>query len=420
MVASLIAQDTGQPRLFFGWKIVFLAFVIAFFGFGLGLYSMGIFLFALNQRHGWPLSLISSAITVYYVLGASLTAFVGDAFERIGPRKVVLFAVGALGLGVLALPQVERPWQLLVAFGVMAFGWAATSGAAINILVAPWFDKKRGLAVSVAMNGAPAGGMVMVPLWTVLIASLGFSTAALIMVGAMVVIVLPLVARHLHRRPEDLGLGPDGAELGTPARADQGGVQTTATALPRAELFRSGHFWTISVPFALGLFAQVGFLTHQVAYLTPRVGAERAALAVSLTTLAAIMGRLLTGSFIDRVDRRVASCANFAVQAVAVVAMIGWPSPAVLYVGCMLFGLGVGNMTTFPALVVQVEYPKEHFSRVVSLIVAINQFTFAFGPAVLGALRDWSGSYAAALALCAGCEVVAATVIVLGRPRRVQ
>jgi len=400
--------------VFFGWKIVVVAFVIAFFAFGIGFYSLGIYLVALNARHGWPIAFISLAITVYYVLGASLTAFVGDAFERFGPCRVVSVAVGALGLGVLALPLLERPWQLFVAFGVMAVGWAATSGAAINTLVAPWFDRKRGLAVSIAMNGAAAGGVVIVPLWATLIAARGFATAALVMVGAMMLIVLPLIARYLHRGPEVMGLRPDGALAGPgdPARRPE-----TMPALPRRELLRSIHFWTISAPFALGLLAQVGFITHQVAYLTPRLGAARAALTLSLTTLAAILGRLATGVFIDRVDRRLACAANLAVQAVAVVTMIGWPSPSVLYVACALFGLGVGNMTTFPGLVVQVEYPKEHFSRVVSFVVAINQFTFAFGPGLLGAIRDWSGSYTAALAVCVGCEVVAAIVIVMGRRR---
>src|SRR2546429_8900584 len=90
------------------------------------------------------------------------------------------------------------------------------------------------------------------------------------------------------------------AGLGDPARRPE-----TMPALPRRELLRSIHFWTISAPFALGLLAQVGFITHQVAYLTPRLGAERAALTLSLTTLAAIIGRLATGAFIDRVDRLV-------------------------------------------------------------------------------------------------------------------
>jgi predicted MFS family arabinose efflux permease len=109
----------------------------------------------------------------------------------------------------------------------------------------------------------------------------------------------------------------------------------------------------------------------------------------------------------------VASSCNFAVQALAVFAMIRWPSVPVLYVGCAIFGLGVGNMTTFPSLIVQVEYPKEHFRRIVSLIVAINQFTFAFGPALLGLARDWWGSCSVALVLCIVCQAAAALIVVL-------
>ena len=400
-----------RPRqIFFGWKVVAVTSLVAFFGFGSGFYSQGVYLVVLHERHGWPIAFISLAITVYFVLGAAITAFVGDALERFGPRTVVLVAVAALGAGVLALPRLERPWHLYVAFAVMAVGWGGTSGAAINALVAPWFEKKRGLAVSIAFNGATAGGVIMVPLWTALIAAIGFSSAASIVVGVMVATLVPLAARYLYRRPEVLGLHPDGAAEPAPTRGP-GGV----TSLRRADLIRSRNFWTISAPFALGLLAQVGFLTHQMAYVKPRLGAEGAALAVSLTTFAAIVGRLLTGLFIDRVDRRVAASCNFILQAVAVIVMISWPSTALLYAAGALFGLGLGNAVTFPALIVQMEYPKEHFSRIVSLIVAINQFTFAFGPGLLGWLRDWSGSYSTALGLCIVCEAMAAIVVLVRR-----
>jgi MFS family permease len=185
----------------------------------------------------------------------------------------------------------------------------------------------------------------------------------------------------------------------------------------RSRLLASPHFWTIALPFALGLFAQVGFLTHQIAYLTPRVGAVWAALAVSVTTVAAIVGRVGTGVFIDRVDRRLAAAANFFLQAAAVLAMIAWPTPAVLYGACVAFGLGVGNMITFPALIVQGEYPREHFARVVSLVLAINQVTFAFGPGLVGWARDLTDSYTAGLLLCAACEVVGGLVVMIGAAR---
>jgi MFS family permease len=244
--------------MFFGWKIVAVAFAIAFFGFGVGFYGLGVYLVALNARHRWPISFISSAITVYYVLEASLTAFIGDAFERFGPRTVVTVAVCALGLGTLALPQVQHPWQLYVAFAVMALGWAGVSGAAINLLVAPWFERKRGLAASIAMNGAAAGGMLVVPLWTVLIARAGFASAAFIVVSGMILILLPLIVRYLHRGPEHIGLRPDGAgALETLASEDQGRAQAGTTPAPRrsprrpgAELFLTSLGFRHTFPYA--------------------------------------------------------------------------------------------------------------------------------------------------------------------------
>ena len=407
--------------MFAGWIVVGVAFLIATFAFGIGFYGVGLYMVVLHDRLGWPVSLISMAITGYYVLSAAMITVVGDAFDRFGPRRVLLVAIGGLAGGVLLIASTARPWQLGLGLAVMAVGWAGMSGAGINAIVAPWFERKRGLAVSMAMNGATCGGVLIVPLWAALIPRFGLPGAALVVVGVMLVILVPLVGRFMHRGPEVLGLGPDGdsrpaAEAPAPtapAGASGGVPREGAAPLRRAALVRTRRFWTISAAFALGLLAQVGFITHQVAYLSPRLGREGAALAVSLTTLAAIVGRLATGAFVDRIDRRRAASCNFALQALALFAMIRWPSVPMLYLGCVIFGLGVGNMTTFPSLIVQVEYPKEHFRRVVSLVVAINQFTFAFGPALLGWARDRWGSYSVALGLCLVCEVAAAVIVLL-------
>ena len=411
--------------MFAGWTVVGVAFLIAMFAFGIGFYGVGLYMVVLHDRLGWPVSLISLAITGYYVLSAAMITVVGDAFDRYGARRVLLVAIGGLATGVLLVASAAHAWQLGLGLAVMSVGWAGMSGAGINAIVAPWFERKRGLAVSMAMNGATCGGVLIVPLWAALIPRLGLPGAALVVVGLMLVVLLPLVGRFMHRGPEVLGLGPDGLALPAagpvgsraPAGASSGAPREVAPPLRRAALVRRRRFWTISAAFALGLLAQVGFITHQVAYLSPQLGREGAALAVSLTTLAAIVGRLVTGVFVDRIDRRRAASCNFALQALAVFAMIRRPSVPVLYLGCVIFGLGVGNMTTFPSLIVQVEYPKEHFRRVVSLVVAINQFTFAFGPALLGWARDRWGSYTVALGLCMVCEAAAA-VIVLLRGRR--
>src|SRR5205807_2785360 len=176
-----------------GWLVVAAAFLVALYGFGLGFYGPGIYLVALNTLHGWPISELSSAITTYYVLGATLLFFwVGSLFERHGARKVVVVGTVAMACGVVLLAFVSRPWHVYAAFAVMSVGWATMSGAAINIIVAPWFERRRGVAVSWAMNGASAGGVLIVPLLTFLTAELGFAAAMDTLVASMLAVLVPV------------------------------------------------------------------------------------------------------------------------------------------------------------------------------------------------------------------------------------
>ncbi len=407
-----------RPGVNHGWLVVWAAFVIALFGWGIGFYGPGIYLVELQARRGWLAAEISSAITVYYLLGATLVFFAGGIFERLGARQVVAAGAAAMAGGVVLLARVAHPWQIYGAFAVMSLGWAAMSGAAINIIVAPWFDRRRGLAISLALNGASAGGIVIAPLLIFLIRSLGFTAALACAAALMLAVVLPtaaLVFRQKLPHERDRADGsPDAARPQAPDKAPraEGAPWKLSTALG------SRHFHTISIPFALGLMAQVGFLTHQVAYLSAILGVVGAGWAVSLTTFSALAGRIGTGLFIDKVDRRAAACGTFLVQIAGMALLMSNASATALYLGCALFGLGVGNLVSLPGLIVQQEFPRQHFSRVVSLMVAINQF--AFGPALLGYLRRAQGDYSTALAACLTLELTAAVIVVWPMLRRIM
>jgi MFS family permease len=175
----------------------------------------------------------------------------------------------------------------------------------------------------------------------------------------------------------------------------------------------------VSAPFALGLAAQVGVLTHLVSLLAPELGPGGAARAVTVTTAAALIGRLITGLIVDRLNRRFVASATLVVQllGVAILALSidgHAQSSAALYVACALFGLGVGNMTTLPGLILAVEWPRERFNALIGLVVGINQFTFAFGPSLVGIVRDVTGHYGPALLLCIALELLAAALVLRG------
>jgi cyanate permease len=110
---------------------------------------------------------------------------------------------------------------------------------------------------------------------------------------------------------------------------------------------------------------------------------------------------------------------SFISQAIALAIVINVHNEIVLIAACALFGFSVGNLITLPALIVQREFDPRSFGVLVSLITAITQITYAFGPGVVGLLRDLSGSYALPFYMCIGVELTAAMLIMI-RGRRTQ
>jgi MFS family permease len=390
-----------------GWRIVVVCFLLATFGWGLGFYGQSVYVAELHRSHGWPASLISSGTTFFYLSGALLVAFVSEAIRAFGPRNCLIAGTLAMAAAAVAIGQVSEPWQLYAANAVLAFGWAGTSLSIITNTLGLWFDKKRGMAISLALNGASFGGIAGVPLLVAAIGYFGFSGAMIAAAIAMVVLMVPVILIFVGRPPLHL-------RASTLAAADA----PSATQI-RARAFRDIGFLSVSSAFALVLFAQVGFIVHLISFLDSVIGRERAAIAVALLTAMAVVGRVLFSTVIDRLNQRLASAISFVSQALALVVIINVHNDIVLIAACALFGFSVGNLITLPSLIVQREFDPRAFGVLVSLITAINQITYAFGPGVIGLLHDVSGSYSLPFYVCIGLELTAAALIVMrgrGKP----
>ena len=396
----------ARPR-YHGWWVVFCCFVIALYGWGFGFYGLSLYLVALSKSHGWSPATISAAITFYYVAGAFLVMQVGDTIQKRGARIVVLAGVGLMGLGVLGLTIVEQPWHLYVAFLLMIPGWVAMGGGSINTIIAQWFDHRRGLAASLALNGASCGGLVFAPAFAWAIDTFGFAKACYGAVAVVLATLWPLAAFALRpRRPGEHDAGDQDA-----ARAEPAGEP-----MSRRALLATPRYLTMVGAFSIGLLAQISFIAHQAAFLEPTLGLKGAGWALSVTALSAVVGRFAVGAVIDRVDRRLATSANLAMQISSMIVLLSTSSVAGLYLGCILFGFGVGNLITLPGLIIQQEFPRRDFARAVSLNVAVTQLVAAIGPYLIGLLHDLSGNYRSSLIACLVLQIVAALLIAV-RPR---
>jgi len=403
-------------RLYRGWSVVIACGILASFSWGLGFYGLGVYLHALNHLHGWSAGLISVAVTVYYALSAGCLVVVGGLIDRHGPRGVLTYGVVTMAAAVALLGLITAPWQLFVVYVVMATSWSCLSSTGLSSTLLPWFGRRQGLAMTLALTGASVGGMVLVPLLVALVQRQGFRFATTAVSAALLAIGLPLVWLVIRGRPTPaqvaIELGRDGGST------DPNEGTREAKVWTRQEVLRVPLLWTLMVPFALALAAQVGFLVHQISVLEPYLGESHAALTVSATTVAALLGRLAIGLLSDRVNLRKLSAVNIGAQGAALGVMAAWPSPTVLVAASLVFGLGVGNLITFPPLLTREEFGQGSFGTVFGLVGAATQAGVALGPGLMGLLHDLFGSYQTALWCLVALEAVAAASVLGGRALR--
>src|SRR5581483_6880667 len=293
-----------------------------------------------------------SATTVFYLLTATLVVFINDVIKKFGPRRVMVGGASCFVVAVAMLGFIAAVWQLYAVYVVMAFGAASMHVGAISNVVGLWFDRKRPLALSLALNGASSGGILVTPLLVLAIANFGFADVMKGSAILMAAVLLPIVAIWVHRPSEPA------ATTASPAAA-------SASPATRRSALRSAHFWSVAAPLAMGLTAQVGFLVHQIAMLEPALGRRTVGWSVAILTVAAIAGRFGLGGFAARLDMRRFTAWSLLSQAAALAILLLTASPAAIFAACLLFGLSAGNLLTLPALIIQREFAAAAFGLLV-------------------------------------------------------
>ena len=404
-------DDESSPR-YAGWRAILACFLTAMFIFGFGLYGNGLYLAELQRLRGWPAALISGAITLGFLFSNLSAIFTSELINRLGIRRLILLGLAGLAASTSLLAVAREPWQLFLACILMSFGWTGMGTVVLATVVSGWFVRRRGLAISLAFNGASCGGVVVAPLLVFGTEAIGFSAAMLTTTAIMIVVVVPAVM---------LWIGPDAASAAnprTPSPSHQP-ISAAPKTISRAMAIRQRAFWTVTLPFALALLAQVGFIVHQIALLEPKIGRSSAGFAVALTTSMALIGRLCLGMVADRFNPRALTSASLVSQALALLTITQTDSAPVLFASCALLGFSVGNLITLPPMIIHREFEASAFTVVLGLSTAISGIVCAFGPGTVGLVHSLSGGYGAALALCIALQLAAAVMVLWSGKREV-
>ncbi len=385
-------------RVYYGWVIVGVGFGVWFLSGGLR-DAFSVFVRPWSDKFGWSVAAISLAVSIQLLVDAALAPVSGSLADRFGPRRVLVGLMLAMGVGALGIFTLNSVWQLYLYFGLF-IGMAASLGPVTTILVAQWFEKRRGMGFSIVSMGSHVGTAALAPA-TVAIYGLWGWRAPWLVFGVMALVAVPAVFWLLRRRPPTaasvLGRGRPpaaGATLGQACRTSSFWMIITGAVICG---YTTRSFWLFVIPIGL----EGGASTTQ------------AALALSLAGIMNVPGLLATGFAVDRFSRQRWLAMLFLIRTIAFLGLVLYLQTGQLP---LLFGAAAlagfvsrATGTVFQSMMVNC-YGVRSLGSLSGVESMSHQVAAAAGALSGGLIFDITGSYV--LALFVGVAFLAISIVV--------
>lgn len=422
MVSHALAHRLARGLPFYyGWVIMGCVACACLSRAGPAVATLSMFVTPMTAEFGWSRTAISGAVSVGGVLAAIFSPMIGSYLDRQGPRLVLCLAVIATGVTLMALSSITSIVGFYLLYCVARMSWAGPYDLGIHGAVSNWFVARRAWAGSLAQLAQTVGLIIMPIIGFSMIEAYGWRTGWLV-IGIIVLAIGFLPTWLLMvRRPEDMGLLPDGARPVTHT-AETGSSQGAEPepAYSRAEAMRTPAFWLLSLFTALIYPVQAGMSLHQAAHLIESgIAAASAAFAVSLFTLSSAIAGFSVGMLNRFVSVRVALCVSGLLLAASAATMIYATTLPVALAGGVLFGLGIGSVHVILPVAWADYFGRQSFGAIRGVALSIQVVAQACGPLLSGILRDLTGTYRASLLTFVALSLLgAAAALLTRRPER--
>ena len=413
IVPPLPRLIAGRVPVFYGWVVLACLCCAGFARQGPAVATLSIFVEPLTREFGWSRTALSGAVSLGGILAALSAPLIGPLLDRRGSRLVLCTAVLVNGVALLLLSATGSLLHFYLLFCLARMNWAGPFDLGIYGALSNWFVRRRTFATSIATLAQQAGLVAMPLLAQIAILHQGWR-AGWLAIGAMTLVIGFVPAwLLLVRRPEDLGLMPDGGESAAGRDSDAAQARSTEPAFSRHEALRMPAFWLVLLYTALVFPVQAGVSLHQAPYLIERgLSPTIAATIVSTFSLLSAAGSLACGLLPRRLPIRYALAVAGASIALGTGAMLGIDTAAQAYVAGGLFGFGIGAVLTLVPIAWADYFGRAHFGAIRGIALSAQVCAQAAGPLLSGILRDWSGSYVLSLE-CFFALALASVVIAL-------
>jgi MFS family permease len=416
--ATEVATRT-QRRFFYGWVIVGVVFLASLVGASSGFDMMAVVLKPMSEDLGLTRTATLLATTIATAVGALAGFVIGPLVDRYGPRRVMV-ASALLGTAVLVLLSLHRSaWQLYLVFGLgMGLLRPGLWGLSGMSALAHWFVRYRGRAMAIASAGMATSALVMIPIGQMVVGRFGWRAVWLMLAAMMLGLVVPAAALLMRRRPEDMGLEPDGG----PQPAAPGGVAPVHAGPAggdwrSSEAVRTAAFWLIALTLGLSMLPISGLWLHVLAFYSDRgLSSTQASFAMAATAIGSIPGRLVWGFIAVRLAIRWCILASTGLTGATLLLVMNAGHPAVAAVAMAVWGFAQAGLIQQQMQVWPDYFGRSHVATITGRAMPIQLLGSATGPLLAARIFDLSGSYQITFFAFIGAHVLACAAILFARP----
>ncbi|MGJ7498754.1 MFS transporter [Variovorax sp. ZT5P49] len=390
--------------LFHGWLVVAGAFAVTFVGFGCA-YTFSAFLESLQKDFGASRGSVSLVFSLAGFLYFGLGVLSGPLADRWGSKRLAVAGMVLVGLGLALAGQAQSLTQIYLAYGLGVGLGVGASYVPVLGAVQRWFVRRRGFASGLAVSGIGVGTLVMPPLASLFIETLGWRNAYLAL-GGLAVVVGVGMALLIENDPRDRGLGPDGDPPQPQAASAQAQGFTVRDAV------RSRRFAGLYVACLISSFGLFVPFVHLVPYaLDHGVPNAYAVLLLGAIGVGSTAGRFFLGGLADRMGRAQTMLLMSTGMALSLLVWAASSGFWGLTVFAFFYGAFYGGFVALlPALVMDY-FGGRNIGAIIGVLYTSVAFGTLIGPAAAGFAFDVSHSYLLPILFSVGANLVAAGIM---------
>jgi MFS family permease len=407
-------EISRQPR-YYGWNIAATLAITEMISWGIIYYAFSVFLTPMESEFGWTRTEMTGAFSLALLIAGAMAFPIGTWIDRHGARLLMTVGSVVASLLVLAWSQVHDLTTLYLIWAGLGVCAAALLYEPAFAVIAVWFVRRRSRALALVTFFAGLASTIFVPLSDALLHTFGWRSALVILGVFLAVTTIPLHLLILRRRPDDLGLFPDGGRKDGMSFPEQPIGISLRTAL------RSQSFWMLTAAFSLSNLTAAAIRFHLIPFLIAAgFEASTAAVAAGSIGILQVTGRVIFPPLDTRISSRVMTGSLFGLQALAIFVLLVGSSTWNVIVFIVIFGTSYGAKTLARPSILAEIYGSSHYARISSIMAIFLTITTTAAPVGASFVYDRFGTYQPLLVVIFCISLIAMSIMGFMKPFQIK